>query len=180
MITTEIYNILLIWIRNVLEPTLVVGENPIIPVIRGEQSAPRPKSEYIVIHQPMSRKEYASGNFWKGDKTVTGVAPNQVITTKVDYAKHWQATISIEEVGFLDNGDKLQTLLDSLNLQTQKDYFRTSKISILRCEGINPIPSVSENIWELRSNMDLIVLYPTESSYDPSIIETVESTGTYT
>lgn len=167
MTTSEIYTILKTWI------TTVLGNSYII--IRGEQSSPRPKKEYIVIHQPFSRREYATGNFFGGDKTIVG----ETITTKVDYAKHWQATISIEEVGFEDNGDKLQELLDSLNLQTIKDYFRNSKISILRCEGINPIPSITENIWELRSNMDLIVLYPKEDSYDPSIIETVEFEGTY-
>jgi hypothetical protein len=139
-----------------------------IPVIRGEQSAPKPKSNYLVIHQPMPVIEYASGNYSKADNTGT------VTTTN-----HYQATINIEEIGFEDNGDKLRLLLNSLRLQTTKDYFKASKVSILRNEGIVPIPSLTENKWELRSNMDLIILFPDEGTYKPGYIEIVEFDGTY-
>lgn len=148
----------------------VAGEyiSSFVPIIRGEQSAPKPKNNYIVIHQPMSVFEYSSGNYSKADNA--GI---------VTYTNHWQATITIAEIGFEDNGDKLRTLNNSLRLQTTKDYFSSSKVSILRNEGITPIPALTENKWELRSNIDYIVLFPDEGTYTPGFIETVEFEGTY-
>ena len=160
MTTTQIMTILITWIKTVL------GSH--YEVIRGETSAPRPKKEYLVIHQPMALQEYSSGNFFPADDE-----------GNVEYKKHWQGTISIEEVGFQDNGDKLRTLLDSLRLQTTRDYFRSSKVSILREEGINPIPQLTENIWELRTNLDLIILFPDEGTYQPGYINTVKINTTY-
>lgn len=139
-----------------------------IPVIRGEQAAPKPKSNYMVIHQPMAVVEYASGNYSKANDS--GV---------VTYTNHYQGTISIEEVGFTDNGDKLRALLNSLRLDYVKEYFRTSKVSILRHENITPVPDLTNDLWELRSNLDFIILFPDEGTYTPGFIETVEFTGTY-
>jgi len=180
MTTTQIYTILLTWIRNVLEPDLEQDETPTIPIIRGEQSAPKPKKEYMVIHQPMSVNEYASGNDDKIRKVIDDEGtPQEVIHGYLDYTKHYQATVSLEEIGFADNGDNLRALKNSLRLQTIKDYFRSSKVSILRTETITPIPQVDENIWELRTTMDLIILFPDEGTYEPGYIETVEFTGEY-
>jgi hypothetical protein len=175
MTTTEIYTVLKIWINQILN----IDNNFESVIIRGEQSSPKPAKNYMVIHQPMSLIEYASGNYSKADNTGT------VVTTN-----HWQATISIEEVGYFDNGDKLRLILNSLRLQDTKDYFKTSKVSILRHEGITPIPQLTENIWapipqlteniwELRSNLDLIILFPDEGTFQPGFIETVEFEGTY-
>ena len=171
MTTTEIFTILKTWINTILN----VEEDYSIPIIRGEQSAPKPAKEYIVIHQPMSLREYATGNESKGRKVIDG----DIIHGYIDYTRHWQATISIEEVGFEDNGDKLRSLINSLNRQDIKSYFRNSKISILRNEGITPIPSLSDNIWELRTDIDLIILFPDEGTYEPGIIESVEITTNY-
>jgi len=180
MTTTQIYTILLTWIRNVLEPSLGIDDTPTIPIIRGEQSAPKPKKEYIVIHQPMTVQEYASGNESKARKVIDDEGTeDEVIHGYIDFAKHYQATISLEEVGFTDNGDNLRTLKNSLRMQDIKDYFRSSKVSILRTETITPIPQIIENIWELRSTMDLIILFPDEGTYDPGFIETVEFEGVY-
>ena len=160
MTTSEIFVVIKTWINTVL------GSH--YEVIRGEQASPRPKKEYLVMHQPMAVQEYASGNFGSADDE-----------GNIDYVMHWRGTISIEEVGFEDNGDKLRTLLNSLKQQDIKDYFRESKVTILRNEGINPIPQLTENIWELRSNMDLIILFPDEGTYQPGYIETVEINTTY-
>jgi hypothetical protein len=162
MTTSEIYTILKGWIQN----SSVLGSS--VHVIRGEQSAPKPAKEYMVIHQPMTVQEYASGNETKADTD-----------GNIDYTKHYQATISLEEVGFTDNGDKLRTLKNSLRMQDIKDYFRNSKVSILRTETITPIPAITENIWELRTTMDLIILFPDEGTYTPGYIETVEFEGVY-
>ena len=160
MTTNEIYTVLITWMKNILGSIIIM---------KGEQNAPKPAANYFVIHQPMSLIEYSSGNYSKADNTGT-----------VSYTNHWQATITLEEIGYPGiNGDKLRILLNSLRLQDTKDYFKASKISILRNEGIIPIPQLSENIWELRSTLDLIVLFPDEGTYQPGFIETVEFEGTY-
>ena len=174
MTTTEIFNIIKGWI------ILVLGSSYSTIIIRGELSTPKPAKKYFVIHQPISPVMYASGNYSKGRKVIEHEGePEEEIHGYVDYVNHWQATVSLEEVGFTDNGDKLRELINSLRRRDILSYFRNSKVSILRTENITPIPQLSENIWELRSNVDLIILFPDEGTYEPGIIETVEFEGTY-
>lgn len=161
MTTLQIYTILEVWIHNILTSNVIV--------VAGEQNMSKPANDYFVLHQPMSLIEYSSGNYSMADNT-----------GKITYTNHWQATITLEEIGYKNlNGDKLRTLLNSLRLQDTKDYFRNSKVSILRHEGIKPIPQLSENIWELRSTLDLIILFPDEGTFQQGFIETVEFEGTY-
>lgn len=164
MTTTEIYTVLKTWINQVLNLDYCYDAL----IIRGEQNASKPANEYMVIHQPISVIEYSSGNYSKADSD-----------GNVNYSNHWQGTVTLEEVGYEDNGDRLRLLINSLRLQDTKDYFKASKVSILRNEGILPIPSLIENKWELRSNMDLIILFPDEGTYKPGFIEIVEFNGTY-
>jgi hypothetical protein len=147
-----------------------------IPIVRGEQSASYPKKEFIVLHQPISCIQINSSTWNKTRVVITGTAPNQIKQGFIDYVNHWQGTVSIEEFGFKDNGDKLRQLIGSLERPDIKNYFVSSKLSILRNEGINPIPQLSGNTWELRSNVDLIILFPDEGTYESGYIESVEVT----
>lgn len=172
MTTTQIYTVLITWMKNVLGSSILVT--------RGQQSSPKPAKEFFVIHQPMALVEYSTGNESMAYEEIENEGqPDEIIHGYVDYVRHWQATITIEEVGYEDNGDKLRQLLNSLRNQDIKSYFRSSDVSILRHEGITPIPQIAENIWELRSSLDLIIIFPDEGTYEPGYIETIEFEGTY-
>ena len=166
MTTSDVYEVIKAWINNILNTELEKD----ITIIRGEQNAPAPSDHYIILHQPLTVRKVGSGNF----DVSTDDEGNQ------NYEMHYEGTLSVEEYGGIDNGDNLRILLDSLRRTDILNYFRASKVSILRNAGIQPIPQLLENNWELRSNMDLIILFPDEVTYQPGYFDTVEApVGTF-
>lgn len=140
-----------------------------IQIIFGEQDSPAPSDHYIVIHQPFAIQQLGSGN-WEMS-TTTGEEGT------VLYNYHQQGTMQIEEVG--GHGDNLRLVMNSLVRQDIKELFTENNVSILRINSINPNNTNIENTWELRSIVDLIILFPDEGSYDAGYIETVDVNGTY-
>jgi len=166
MTIEEVYIVLQEWIVGIL-----VTEEGLttLKVIRGNQNAPSPAKPYMVIHQPpiSNRPTGLTGNFEKADDT-----------GKVNYSIPYEASITIEEVGGI--GDLLNLLLESINRQDIKDFFKLKFVSIVRVEASVDSTDTKENIHELRDAIDIHINYTTQKDYAPGFIETVEPlTGEY-
>ena len=135
-----------------------------IHIIYGEQSAPRPDSNYIVIHKPIPMRKQGHGYRSESDDEGNTTIRN-----------NYEATISIETVG--EETFYLRLLLDSTDMQQVKDYWRINLISFLRNEGILSIPAITENVWELRTTMDIFMLVPELTIENTSYIEEIDYTN---
>lgn len=165
MTVMEVMTVIRDWFIQILNTELSYD----IDIIYGEQNAPAPETPYIVIHQPFALTRIGNGNFEMSE--TVGEEDTML------YSLNWQGTLSIEEIG--GRGDYIKTVLNTMMKQSTKEYFREEKVSILRVEELRPNNELSENIWELRSIVDLIILFPDEGSYEQQYIEVAEMEGSY-
>ncbi len=145
------------WINKVLN----TDEGLNIDIIHGSQNAPRPSSSYIVIHQPINTRKIG-----RSDRSYSDTDGNTNIVS------NYEASVTIEAVGLLT--DYLRLILDSIEKQSIRDYLNTKNISFMRSENIIPISDMTENEWELRTSVDIFVLYPHETTENASYIGSVD------
>lgn len=153
------------WINQILN----TEEELNIPIIFGEQNAPAPIEEgaYIVIHQPMINTKI-------GYARKSGVNINGDQTIGSDY----EVTVQLDEIA--GKGDLLQILIESIERPSIQQLFKNKRVSFMRNENINRIPNMTENIWELRSTVDIILAYGYGIIENVNWIEEVENPeGTY-
>lgn len=160
MTDTELREIIYDWIDLVLNTNYSLS----IPIIFGEQNAPRPDSDYIVIHKPIPMNKQGHGDrSYSDDSGITTIRNN------------YESTISIECVG--KETYYLRLLLESTDTQEVKEFWQTRNVSYLRNAGILSIPNMTENQWELRTTVDIFMLVLSSIEEDTSYINDIDYTN---
>ena len=142
-----------------------------IPVIVSNQHAPAPDLPYITV-------DFAGIRTRQGEVTKTDLIEYEE-EEETKYKKYYiqdnEKVFTLTEEG--GTGSLLELISDSMELESIREEFDSSGISLMRVENVLPRPQLFNKEWQIGATLDLILGVASGLVSEANYIEDVNMTG---
>jgi hypothetical protein len=136
-----------------------------LEIIKSHENAPAPDFPYIAI-------QYAPTNQEKIGRATKTETDDEGFTKVIS---DYEATIEIWEEG--GTGDRLRSLLDSIERSDIQDMFMENQIVFFNDNPIQIVPRLDKNEWINEALVEIRLRFATKTLENSGWIETIEYTG---